>query len=782
MTAMSPPLSIRRRPARSPGSAPRVATAALVAVLGAWAVVAGGDEPATAPASAPVSEFADAIRPLLAAHCGDCHSGAEAQGGFRLDTLDAAAARTTDRGTWQKARRQVAAGIMPPADGPALPPDARTRLLGWIDRDALTPDCSQGERPGRVTLRRLNRSAYDNVVRDLLGVEIGAAATFPSDDVGYGFDHIGDVLTVPPVLFERALEAAERVARAAISTGDRTDAPVLSAAGGSLITEGEIGHEFELPAEGDYVVRVVAAGDQAGPDPVRMGIRIDGREDHVVEVANRKRSPKPFEFPTHFAAGKHRVAAAFLNDFYDPLAANPRQRDRNLHVRALEVVGPIGVVDAALPPGHRRVFATPVPAGLDPAAERGIVAGNLRPLASRAFRRPATDAEVERLVAIYARAREDGEGIEAAMRVAVTALLVSPSFLFIVEADPPAGATRHLGDHELAARLSFFLWNSLPDDELAAAADRGEVHTDDQLVSQARRMLRDPKAGALATNFAPQWLHLRQLATFSPDRGRFPGFDEPLRAAMRRETEEYFARIVREDRSILELLDADWTMVDERLAKHYGIEGVTGSEFRSVPIDRAQRGGLLGQASILAVTSNPTRTSPVKRGRWVLENLLAAPPPPAPPNVPELAAGGGPLSGTLREQMERHRADPSCAACHKLMDPLGFGLENYDAIGAWRDAEGEAAIDASGELPDGRRFAGPAELRAVLLERSGEFRRCLAEKLLVYALGRGLEYYDACAVERIAGVTTAGGDRFSVLVEEIVKSPAFRQRESVVAP
>ncbi|MFM7075134.1 MAG: DUF1592 domain-containing protein, partial [Planctomycetaceae bacterium] len=722
--------------------------------------------------------FEREIRPLLAARCGDCHSGDAAQGGFRVEEMDAASARTTGRTTWQKVKRQVAAGVMPPADAPPLDADARTRFLAWIDQGALTPDCSQGERPGRVTLRRLNRTAYDNTVRDLLGVEIDAAAAFPTDDVGYGFDHIGDVLSVPPVLFERALDAAERVARAAISTGEAPDAPVRSAGGGTLITEGEIGQEFELPAEGDYLLRFVAAGDQAGPDPVRMGVRVDGREEHVVDVPNRKRSPKPYEFPVRLAAGKHRVAAAFLNDFYDPLAANPRARDRNLHVTAIEVVGPMGVVDAALPPGHRRVFATPVPAGLDAEAERRLVIDNLRPLVSRAFRRPATDAELERLAGIHAAARADGEGIEAAMRVAVTAMLVSPSFLFLVEADPPAGEIRSLGDHELAARLSYFLWSSMPDDELAAAADRGEVHTEEQLVAQARRMLRDGKSRSLANVFAPQWLHLRQLATFSPDRGRFPAFDEPLRAAMRRETEEFFDAIVREDRSILEMLDADWTMVDERLAKHYGIEGVSGGEFRRVAVDRSRRGGLLGQASILAVTSNPTRTSPVKRGRWVLENLLAAPPPPAPPNVPELAAGRGPLQGTLRQQMEQHRADPSCASCHRLMDPLGFGLENFDAIGAWRDAEGETPVDASGELPDGRRFTGPAELRRVLLERAREFRRCLAEKLLVYALGRGLEYYDACAVERIAGVTEAGGDRFSVMVEEIVKSPAFRQRES----
>jgi hypothetical protein len=365
------------------------------------------------------------------------------------------------------------------------------------------------------------------------------------------------------------------------------------------------------------------------------------------------------------------------------------------------------------------------------------------------------------------------------MQVALSAVLVSPSFLFRVEKDPPPGAVRDLDDFELASRLSYFLWSSMPDRELLAAAHRGEVHTPEQLVAQARRMLADDKARALVDNFAGQWLQLRSLDTFSPDRVRFPGFDDDLRRSMRRETEEFFWRIVREDRSVVEFLDADWSILDERLARHYGIEGIAGGEFRTVAVDRGTRGGLLGQASILAVTSNPTRTSPVKRGKWILENLFAAPPPAPPPNVPELKDAGTQLTGTLRQRMEQHRADPSCASCHKLMDPLGFGLENYDAIGHWRTEDAGAAIDAGGETPDGSRFTGPAELRAILLARQDEFRRCLAEKLLTYALGRGLEWYDACAVERIAAGTAAGDDRFSALVAEIVTSPAFRQREGV---
>lgn len=763
-------------PDRAPS--PRRRTGLPVAALVLAVGLLAGQPRASSAADADAAAFERDVRPLLAAHCDACHSGDGAEAGVTLDDRRFETAKTTDRALWIRVKRQIEGGVMPPADAPPLDEGARKRILAWIEEVALTPDCSLGERPGRVTLRRLNRAEYENTVRDLFGIDQRVAADFPTDDVGYGFDNIGDVLSMPPVLFERVLEAGERVARAAISTGAPEDAPVQSRAGGTLATTGEIGHEFDFPAEGDYLFRVRAAGDQAGPDPARMGFRIDGREEHVVEVPNRPRNPKDYEFTFRVPAGKRRFAAAFLNDYYDPAAENPKARDRNLHVAGIQVVGPLGIVDAALPASHRRIFATPIPPGLDPAAERDIVSRNLRPLVSRAFRRPATEAEVGRLVDLYAAARADGEGIERAMQVAVTGMLVSPSFLYLVEADPPPGGTRRLDDHELAARLSYFLWSSMPDDELAAAADRGALAADGEVVAQARRMLRDPKARALVENFAGQWLQLRSLASFSPDRGRFPGFDDELRTAMRRETEEFFASIVREDRSILEFLDADSTFVDERLAKHYGIEGVSGPEFRRVAVDRRQRGGLLGQASILAVTSNPTRTSPVKRGRWVLENLLAAPPPAAPPNVPELPSSGEALQGTLRQRMEEHRANPSCAACHKLMDPIGFGLENYDAVGAWRGEDGGAPIDPSGELPDGRTFSGPEQLRAVLVSRAGEFRRCLAEKLLTYALGRGLEYYDACAVERIAAATEGGGDRFSVLVEQIVTSPAFREREA----
>jgi len=736
------------------------------------------------PVTAAPPAYEGEVRPLLERYCTDCHAGDAAEGGIAIDGFSEAAARSTDRAAWQKVLRQVEAVVMPPADAPQPTAEERATLARWIAEFALVPDCSAGERPGRVTLRRLNRSEYDNTVRDLFGVRGRPSADFPADDIGYGFDHIGDVLTLPPVLLERYLAAAEAVAREVVFIPAESGAGRIFP-GRTLASVGEVTADFEAPAGGPYLVRVRAWGDQAGPEPARMAVRVDGRAGRTFDVPNRRDEPRDYELRLDLQPGKHRVAAAFLNDFYRPDDPDPKQRDRNLHVEKVEVIGPLDVDPEHLPEPHRRFFTRPVDprADLDEqtAAARALVA----PVVSRAFRRPAAAEEIDGLMRLFTASRERGERVEEALRIVLSAILVSPSFLFRIEADPPAGQVRALDDLELAARLSYFLWSSMPDDELFQAAAAGELHTDEQLTAAALRMLRDPKSRALVDNFAGQWLQLRSLDGFRPDPKRFPGFDDALRRSMRRETEAFFAAIVAEDRSILEFLDADFTFLDRRLAAHYGLTDVPlpaedPEAVVRVAVDRRIRGGLLGQAAILTVTSNPTRTSPVKRGKWILENLFAAPPPPAPPNVPELPEGTErePLVGTLRERMERHRADPGCAACHRLMDPLGFGLENYDPVGAWRTTDGEADIDASGGLPDGRTFQGPGELKALLRERQDDFRRCLAEKLLTYALGRGLEWYDACAVERIATACRSGGDAFSALVTEIVKSPAFRQREA----
>lgn len=729
--------------------------------------------------AAPAAPYDAHIRPILEKYCFDCHAGDRAEAGITLDTYRESRAKTRERKAWVKVLRQIQGGAMPPLDAEQPSRAELDTLERWITGFALVPDCSKGERPGRVTVRRLNRAEYDNTVRDLFGIDIRPAQDFPSDDVGYGFDTIGDVLSLPPVLLDRYIDAADAVARSTIASTDADAAPTRRIEGGRLNSTGQFTRDIEIERAGNYVLRVLAWGDQAGPDACRMMIGIDGKPRRTAEVANSRNAPLEYDVKLRLEPGKHQLAVAFLNDFYDKSQKNPKQRDRNLAIDAITLAGPIGLLPAELPAAHTRFFSRPIDAAADVTEQAEQMKALLEPVASRAFRRPATAEELDGLAAVFFSARRSGEPVERAAQLALSALLVSPSFLFRIEGDPPPGRIRNLDDFELAARLSFFLWSSIPDDALFRAATRGEVHTPDQLAMQAERMLRDSKVEALVHNFAGQWLQLRGLDDVKPDPKRYPGFDADLRAAFRRETEEFFAHVVREDRSVLEFLDADYTFVNERLARHYRIANVAGDAFRKVTLDGRQRGGLLGQASILTVTSNPTRTSPVKRGKWILENLFAAPPPDPPANVPELAdAKGEKLEGTLRQRMEQHRADPACASCHKLMDPLGFGLENYDAIGGWRDRDGGAAVDAGGELPDGRRFSGPAELRTILAARKDEFRRCLIEKLLTYGLGRGLEYYDACAVERIAAASAAQGDRFSVIVAEIVKSPAFRQRES----
>jgi len=730
-------------------------------------------------AADPPPDYATRIQPLLATHCGSCHSAADPESGVALDARDPTLAAAVDRPLWQRVLRQIEGGVMPPADSPQPSATERQEMAAWI-RAALRPDCSQGERPGRVTLRRLNRAEYDNTIRDLLHVDVRAAASFPSDDIGYGFDSIGDVLSMPPVLFERALEAAEKVAAAAIATGDVSQAPVQTAAGGTLATAGEIAHEIEFRGSGDYILRVEAWGDQAGEESAKMALRIDGRDVETFEVANRRRRPKDFEVRLPVESGTHRVAAAFLNDYYDPANQDPRKRDRNLHVAGFTLVGPIGSLPDPLPEPHRRFFSRTVDPQADADQQRRQATEMLRPITSRAFRRPASKEEVERLTELFMTARGRGDSVERSAQLALTALLVSPQFLFRVERDPPAGEVRDLDDFEIASRLSYFLWSSMPDDTLLAAALRGELRTPEQLAAQARRMLQDPKARALVDNFAAQWLQLRSLDVVSPDTGTFKDFDDTLRKAMRRETEEFFAAIVREDRSILDLVDGKFTYLNLRLAQHYGhgFPGLKNDVFTRVDLEKVPRGGILTHGSVLTITSMPDRTSVPKRGVWVLERMLGTPPPPPPADVPELGKEkevGANLS--LRKRLERHRTDAACAGCHVRMDGIGFALENFDAVGRFRVREGKddkEPIDVTGELPSGVKVEGPAGLKKYLREQKNMFARCLTEKMLTFAIGRGLDTYDKRSVDGILKSLESNDYRFSALVTAILLSDPFR--------
>jgi len=743
-------------------------------VLRADPPVATGGVPQPTPAGVAVADFETQVKPFMAQYCLKCHAGDKAKGGLAFDKIESESDVRKYRQLAERVRKVLDEQTMPPED-PQPGDKERAAVLGWLDQKILKVDCGAGIDPGRVTLRRLNRAEYNNTIRDLLAIDFRPADDFPSDDVGYGFDNIGDVLSLPPILFEKYLTAAERVSEMAILAPDADREPLAQGKGGNLFSVSETSLEFETKILGDYRLRAKAWAQQAGEEKAKMSLKLDGKELTVAEVVAEGGTSANHDWKLRLEPGKHTFTVGFLNDYYNPKHPDRNQRDRNLIVEKLQVLGPVDLPPESLPESHRRLV-TRRPTNPDEVEQ--ALRECLGPLARRAFRRPVTAEEVQRLAALAKTAVDAGESYERGLQLGLQALLVSPEFLFRLEAEPVDAGPRVVTDHELATRLSYFLWSSTPDEELLGLADRGELRKNGNLTAQVRRLLADPRSVALVDNFASQWLHLRLLKGVSPDRKRFPSFDDQLKADMETETRLFFQWVIRENRPLIDLLDTRETFLNERLARHYGIEGVTGEEFRQVTLGTPQRGGLLGQASVLTVTSNPTRTSPVKRGKWVLENLFNAPPPPPPPGVPELEKGGEALTGTLRQRMEQHRANPACAVCHTQMDALGFGLENYDAVGAWRDRDGEFEIDASGVLPAGETFQSPEGLRLVLKSRLPDFRRCLTEKLLTYALGRGLEYYDECTVQVLVKNVAGNGDTFQTLVQAIVESDPFQKRRA----
>jgi len=753
-------------------------------------------EPAKS-ANARSSLFPERVQPFLKKYCIDCHGGEAPEAGLGFDRYRTELEAGRQQVQWEKALHALEQHKMPPSDHEPQPSDdERKAVLDWIDQTFFHVDCSLAHDPGRVTARRLNRAEYNNTIRDLVGIDFEPAEDFPTDDVGYGFDNIGDVLTLSPLLMEKYLDAAEKIASRALSSVDltrphvkRKEGKTLKGTGSAklndkgffdLSSRGTVFAEFDFPFDGEYTLRVRATADQAGPELAKMGLNFKGKQIEVFELT-RHREAAFFETRLKVDKGRHHVAAEFLNDYYNPKAEDPEQRDRNLAVHLIEVEGPYGVDPAKarelLPETHRRiVFCAP-----DEKHTAEECAGRiLREFAGRAYRRPVTPAELDSLVRLAMLAMKQGETFDGAIQVAVQAVLVSPNFLFRIEQDPAPNdprAVRELADYELATRLSYFLWSSMPDDELFALAAKGELGRRDTLEQQVRRMLQDPKSRALVDNFASQWLNLRSLDIATPNQKQFETFNDDLRADMRRETELLFETVMRDDLSILTFLNADFTFVNERLAAHYGIPNVSGKDFQRVSLEGTPRAGVISHASILTLTSDPTKTSPVKRGKWILENVFGAPPPPPPANVPDLSeAQKAKPDAPLREQLELHRQNAMCASCHKAMDPLGLALENFDAIGRWRDSIGDKPIDASGVLPSGETFGGPQELFAVLEQREEDFTRHFVRSLLTYAIGRGLEYYDKCAVDGITGAVRARGSRFSTVVLEIVFSEPFRKR------
>jgi mono/diheme cytochrome c family protein len=773
-----------------------VVMALAVAVLLPPAALQAQNSPATAAA---------VHRATLEQYCVGCHSGPTPFAGLNLQPLDASDLEANGI-IWEKMLRKLRNREMPPAGMPR--PDAATyeALVKYIEtgRDRLA---ETKPNPGRTTLHRLNRTEYANAIRDLFALEIDVAELLPADDIGYGFDNIGDVLTVSPLLMERYLAAAGKISRLAV--GDITlaasyqtyfvpkglnqrdhmsEAMQIGSRGGISIR-----HYFSV--DGEYEISV---GLQTGRFDEFLGMRRERKldlrlDDQRLELFTIPANSNAGELVAGSApdshlklrvpvkAGNRMLVATFLKDSVKPEGILLRNRDTAFFegVGSISVAGPFNVQGPGDTASRAKIFLChpSTQAQEEPCAEK-----ILQNLAHRAYRRPVTADDLAPLFALYRQGAQNG-GFESGVKLALRRILVSPSFIFRTELDPPnarPGSVHRISDVELASRLSFFLWSSIPDDELLSLAEGGRLSEPSVLGQQVQRMLADPRSQALMKNFAGQWLFLRNIARIQPDPASFPNFDENLRLALAQETELLIESTLREDRSIADLLNTNYTFVNQRLAEHYGMKGIYGSEFRRVAVNDPNRQGLLGQASILTVTSYPNRTAPTIRGKWVLEQLLGTAPPPPPPNVPSLKEDASIKNLTMRQRMELHRSNPTCAVCHRMMDPLGFALENFDGLGRWRDdmGPGTGPIDSSGVLPDGTRFDGPAGLREVLTGKREMFVETATERLLTYALGRGVEAYDRPVLRKIVRGAAADDYRWSSIILGIVNSAPFEMRRT----
>lgn len=724
------------------------------------------------------SGFKKNVLPLVTKHCATCHSAKARMANLNLEQYKTAASVLANQDVWDKVERKIRTGEMPPKGTPRPSPEDVKKLTAWMRTEYSRYDKTAKHDPGRVTARRLNRVEYNNTIRDLTGLDLRPADTFPVDDSGYGFDNIGDVLSLSPALLEKYMVAAERVMREAIvlprtfkerADRYRSDRVKQDGPPGSL----EVKHAF--PIEADYEIRIALAGRRVTEDEgVQVAAYIDGKLEKTFPAFTPQNRPRNLDVKIRPKAGAHAIRALFVDRDGKPVSD-----DKNILVESVEVRGPRNPGAFEPPPSHKLILVCGEwPGQYDEPCMKRIV----ETFARRAFRRPVTPQETDKYYAYAKSARDEGEVPEKALRFALQAILISPQFLFRIERDPdPTALTPHaINDYELASRLSYFLWNSMPDEALLQAAASAQLRKPVTLEQQVRRMIADSKFTSFVENFAGQWLLLRNLDEVKPAPEKFPGFDNLLRAAMKKETLLFFEHVAKADRPLTDFLVSDYTFLNERLARHYGIEGIQGMDFQRVTLNTPQRGGVLTQGSLLTVTSYPTRTSPVQRGKFLMENFLNAPPPPPPPNVPSFEESTKGMTGTLRQQMEKHRANPMCASCHIKMDSLGFGLENYDAIGSWREKDGGATVDSSGALPGGRTFQTPAELKQKLLGDRDDFTECLAEKMIIYALGRGLEKSDKTFVRQIVRNVAGDNYKFSRLIFEIVKSPPFLMRRGEV--
>jgi mono/diheme cytochrome c family protein len=766
------------KPGAAAAAAPRTTPAAPAARTNA---------PRTVSKPPTVAAFTAATRELFDDTCSECHNPTDLSGGFDVNVYRSVDTLATDRERWESILAKLKSREMPPDDAVIQPSDEQIHtLVKLLEKEFERADAAMKPDPGRVTARRLNRAEYTNTIRDLLAVDFRADRNFPTDDSGEGFDNIGDVLTVSPVLMEKYLAAAGRIAERAIATGSLPK-PVeveyslrfknLRRIDPSNV---EATHRFDFDA--DYELKIGLPGQRAkDAPPVTLGLWIDGKLEQTTRVETRPSGLvyfNPFSeerIRVPITEGDHTLRLGFIDDpFVKTLPQDEIYKDSvNKWVGAVTVVGPFAT--SGEKPSRKKILVC------DPASGPRCVDRILATLARRAYRRPVTGAEVAALKRFVDMARADGQSVEQGIGLAIQAMLVSPHFLFHIERDlypNDPGRMHRVSDVELASRLSYFLWNSMPDDELLSLAERRRLSVPQVLDAQVARLLADPKSAAMAENFAGQWLEIRNLDTIKPDPQKFPAWTPELREAMKTETRMFFDTILRENRPIGDFIDARYTFLNELLAKHYGIDGVSGPEFRRVDLETGERGGVLTHGSVLAVSSYPTRTSVVIRGKYILQNILGTPPPPPPADVPALDEQAVGTTASLRKQMETHRTNAICASCHSRMDPLGFALENYDAIGKWRTMDGGFPVDSSGILPGGKKFANSAEMRQILSERVPELTRTLTEKLLIYSLGRGLQRYDRPTVNRITKKIAASGYGFQTLVQEVVRSLPFQSRRA----
>jgi len=795
---------------------------------------------------ATVDQFQQTVLPVLAKNCLGCHSDRLHTGDLSLEPFRDARLAPQKPDVWQKVLAKLSAGQMPPRPMAPLSQSDLAAVTAWIRKlpgvtEAAADDPASAD-PGRVTTRRLNRTEYNNTIRDLLGVTLRPADEFPIDDSGYGFDNIGDVLSLSPLLMEKYINAARVVARAAVFGESYPETPGLlvnltpkkmqddAHASGSVTPysmRGALYTTYHFPVDGEYEFRwrygnyrgrgkpvgpgrpfASAAAAPADPvpsadvapasptprrplteeqrkareeklrtafPPVLMTFSIDGQpiaNDVVEGDGNYNYSHGDNIARVKVAAGEHllRVSWPALANHPNPFALINADGRQELFVDYMRILGPYNP-STTPPAGDKKIFICDEPGRYTEACVKQIVTT----LVTRAYRRPAAPEEVKKLLNLVDDVRKH-DSVEQAIRLAIESILVSPSFLFRIERDRADVGIYPISDYELASRLSYFLWSSMPDEELFHDAEERRLHDPAVLNAQVQRMLQDPKSSALVENFGEQWLNLRLMDRTKPDSDRFLAVDDELLDAMRQETLMFVGAVVHENRSILDFIDGRFTFVNGPLARYYGIKGVDGEQFQRVELDGEQRSGIVTQASILSISSYATRTSPVLRGKWVLDNLLGAAPPPPPDNIPPLVEKDLGTAASMRQRLEQHRANPSCAVCHNQMDPIGFGLESYDAAGAWREKDGNFEIDASGTLPDGRSFRGAKELKQILRADAAAFARNFTEKLMTYALGRGLERVDRPVLDQIGRASARDGHRFASIVTGIVNSRPFRMR------